>query len=198
MATAPSAYYTPMDQEYAAVRHIRRADVRRPDGSRDLAQDRDQQRRSRARGLRRQDDERFARQVAGGEADAGAAVAGLRRRGVRSRRSAFCTVCWGTRRPSGAGKSAFVWRLAAACTGIFALVLREGALLIGIRPGGGGSSRIRREEGTLKASCSRIRPTDPVVFGVSLALMTLVGLAACAFPARRATRIDPAVVLADG
>jgi ABC-type antimicrobial peptide transport system permease subunit len=36
-----------------------------------------------------------------------------------------------------------------------------------------------------------VRPTDPVAFAVSAALVILVALAACYFPARRAASVDP-------
>jgi len=42
-----------------------------------------------------------------------------------------------------------------------------------------------------------VRPGDPATFGFALATMAVVSLAACYFPARRATRTDPARALRD-
>jgi ABC-type antimicrobial peptide transport system permease subunit len=40
-----------------------------------------------------------------------------------------------------------------------------------------------------------IRPTDPMVFATVCAILAAAALAGCYFPARRATRVDPAAVL---
>jgi ABC-type antimicrobial peptide transport system permease subunit len=40
-----------------------------------------------------------------------------------------------------------------------------------------------------------VSPRDPVTLGSVVAVVAVVGLAACYFPARRGTRIDPIVAL---
>jgi putative ABC transport system permease protein len=40
-----------------------------------------------------------------------------------------------------------------------------------------------------------VRPSDPLTFGVTALLLTLVALLACYFPARGAAKVDPLVAL---
>ena len=40
-----------------------------------------------------------------------------------------------------------------------------------------------------------VKPLDPLVMSAVVVTLALVGLAACALPARRATRVDPVLVL---
>jgi ABC-type antimicrobial peptide transport system permease subunit len=40
-----------------------------------------------------------------------------------------------------------------------------------------------------------VSPRDPLTLGAAVAVVALAGLAACYFPARRATKVDPLVAL---
>ena len=79
---------------------------------------------------------------------------------------------------------------------IFELVLREGLMLIG----GGfvlgtiGAVALRR---SLESQLFGVSATDPLVLTAVTVILALVAVAACALPARRATRIDPIVALAE-
>jgi predicted permease len=86
--------------------------------------------------------------------------------------------------------------LGSSARAIFELVLREGLLLIGAGCALGvlGALALRR---SLDGLLFGVRATDPLVVGTAAALLALVALTACALPARRATRIDPLVVLAE-
>ena len=81
-------------------------------------------------------------------------------------------------------------------SGIVQLVLREGLLLIaaGIVFGVAGAAALGR---SLESQLFGVRTTDPIALSLAVAALGLVALAACALPARRATRINPVVVLAE-
>jgi predicted permease len=80
--------------------------------------------------------------------------------------------------------------------GIFDLILREGLMLIavGFALGAAGAFALRR---SLQTQLFHVSATDPIVMVGAAAVLALVALAACALPARRATRIDPVIALAE-
>jgi ABC-type antimicrobial peptide transport system permease subunit len=84
--------------------------------------------------------------------------------------------------------------LGSSASGIFTLVLREGVLLVvsGIFLGAGGTLALRR---VLQTQIYGVGAMDPVVTGVVVVTLTLIALAACCVPARRATQVDPVTVL---
>ena len=79
---------------------------------------------------------------------------------------------------------------------IFDLVLREGLLLIGggFVLGAAGVIALRR---SLESQLFGVSASDPAVLGAVTIVLAGVAVAACALPARRATRIDPIVALAE-
>ena len=77
---------------------------------------------------------------------------------------------------------------------VLRLVGRQGLVLMALGIGFGivAAMGVTRSLGSLLYG---VQPSDPITFfGVS-ALLTIVGLAACYIPARRATRVDPMVAL---
>jgi predicted permease len=86
--------------------------------------------------------------------------------------------------------------LGSSASAIFELVLREGLLLIalGFALGAAGAFAVRR---TLESQLFGVSATDPIVLVVVSGTLALVAIVACALPARRATRINPIVALAD-
>ncbi len=77
---------------------------------------------------------------------------------------------------------------------VLRLVIRQGMLLsfIGIVIGLAGSFALTRLMNSLLFG---VTATDPLTFALISALLTLVALAACWLPARRATRVDPLIAL---
>jgi ABC-type antimicrobial peptide transport system permease subunit len=88
-------------------------------------------------------------------------------------------------------------RLALGSSGrrIFDLILREGLVLVaaGFALGAAGGLALRR---SLQSQLFQISATDPLVLAGAAVVLALVAVAACALPARRATRIDPLIALA--
>jgi predicted permease len=84
--------------------------------------------------------------------------------------------------------------LGAAQSDVFGMVLRMGLklLAIGVAAGLAASFAVTR---VLAAQLWNVSPRDPVTFGIVVGVVTIVGLAACYFPARRATRVEPMVAL---
>ncbi len=87
-------------------------------------------------------------------------------------------------------------RAALGCTasGIVKLVLSEGLALVGIGLvlGIAGSVAVRK---TLENELYGVQPLDPLVMVGVTTVLALVALTACLLPARRATQVDPVIVL---
>jgi ABC-type antimicrobial peptide transport system permease subunit len=77
---------------------------------------------------------------------------------------------------------------------VLAMVLRRAAILAlaGTLIGIAGAAALRRVLATLVFG---IGPADPLTYATAAAAMFVVALLACWLPARRASRIDPAVAL---
>jgi ABC-type antimicrobial peptide transport system permease subunit len=86
--------------------------------------------------------------------------------------------------------------LGSSARAIFDLVLREGLLLValGLLAGAAGAFLLRR---TLESQLYGISAFDPYVVGGAVLALGVVAFAACAFPARLATRIDPRIALGE-
>jgi len=84
--------------------------------------------------------------------------------------------------------------LGASRSSVLRLVLRQGSTLAfgGVALGFACAWGVTR---LLTSLLFEIKPTDPTTFFVVAILICLVALAACYFPARRATRVDPMVAL---
>ena len=86
--------------------------------------------------------------------------------------------------------------LGSSSRAVFHLILGEGLVLIaaGFALGAAGAIAFRW---TLQSELFGVRASDPVVLVSVVGVLAIVALAACAIPARRATRIDPIVALAE-
>jgi predicted permease len=80
---------------------------------------------------------------------------------------------------------------------IFGLVLKEGVVLLGAGLAAGllGAFAVRR---AIESQLYEVSGTDPLVVMSVAAVLAVVALAACAVPARRASRIDPTIALTSG
>jgi predicted permease len=90
--------------------------------------------------------------------------------------------------------------LGAAQTDVLKMIIKHGMTLavIGVALGLGGAYALTRYlESWMRLSqmLYGVKPTDPMTYGVTAALLTLVALIACYLPARRATKVDPMVAL---
>jgi predicted permease len=77
------------------------------------------------------------------------------------------------------------------------MILRQGMTLalIGVALGLVAAYVLTSYLGTLNSMLFRVEPKDPLTFGVTAGLLTIVALIACLVPARRATKVDPMVAL---
>lgn len=84
--------------------------------------------------------------------------------------------------------------MGAAPGSIYGLVLREGLMLAAGGIGLGVLSALALTR-YLQTLLYAITPTDPAVYAAVSAMLAAASAAGCYLPARRATRMDPAIVL---
>jgi ABC-type antimicrobial peptide transport system permease subunit len=80
--------------------------------------------------------------------------------------------------------------------GIVALVLREGLTLVGVGLvlGIAGAMALQK---TIANEVYGVRPLDPLVLAAVVASLAVIGLLACALPARRAAHVNPVTALSE-
>jgi putative ABC transport system permease protein len=84
--------------------------------------------------------------------------------------------------------------LGAGQNDVFRLVLGMGLRLLGLGVGAGLILTLTVTR-VLSHQLSNVSPYDPLTLGIVVAVIAMVGLAACYFPARHATRLDPLIAL---
>jgi ABC-type antimicrobial peptide transport system permease subunit len=77
---------------------------------------------------------------------------------------------------------------------ILGMVVRQGLMLTGMGLIVGMALAFAAAQ-ALKSQLLGLQPTDPVSFAGTTVLLLVVSLAACALPARRASRLDPLTAL---
>jgi putative ABC transport system permease protein len=84
--------------------------------------------------------------------------------------------------------------LGAQRSDVFKLILGQGTLVtvLGLTLGVAGALALSR---LMTSLLFEVAPTDPLTFAAVTICLTIVSLAACYIPARRATRVDPLVAL---
>jgi putative ABC transport system permease protein len=77
---------------------------------------------------------------------------------------------------------------------VLGMIIRMGLGLVAVGMGIGLLASVAATR-VLASQLWNVSPRDPMTLVIAVAVMTLAGLAACYFPARRATRVDPMVAL---
>jgi predicted permease len=80
---------------------------------------------------------------------------------------------------------------------VLKMILRQGMTLtmIGVALGLAGAYILTKYLESLTSMLFRVNPRDPLTFGITALLLTIVAIVACFIPARRATKVDPLVAL---